>query len=52
MGTIATSSIVFACVFGAMLGMFIRAILPQHHLSFDSKDSLNSAWESLLPCLP
>ena len=30
---------VFACVFGAaMLGLFIRDALPEHHLSEDSKD--------------
>jgi hypothetical protein len=35
------SSIVFACVFGgAILGMLMRAILPQHHLSADSRDVL------------
>jgi Na+/H+ antiporter NhaC len=39
MSSIAISSIVFACVFGgAILGMSIRAILPQHHSSSDSKD--------------
>jgi hypothetical protein len=39
MRSIEISSIVFACVFGgAMLGMFTRAILPQHHLSSESKD--------------
>jgi hypothetical protein len=39
MSSLAISLIVFACVFGgALLGMFIRAILPQHHLSSDSKD--------------
>jgi len=38
MNSIATSSIVFACVFGgALLGMFLRKLLPQHHLSDDSK---------------
>jgi hypothetical protein len=31
--------IAFACVFGgALLGMFLRAVLPEHHLSTDSKD--------------
>jgi hypothetical protein len=31
--------IVFACVFGAaMLGLFIGGVLPEHHLSQDSKD--------------
>jgi hypothetical protein len=39
MSSIAISSIVFACVFGgAILGMFVRAMLPQPHLSADSKD--------------
>ena len=33
------SCIVFGCVFGgALLGMFLRASLPEHHLSTDSKD--------------
>jgi hypothetical protein len=31
--------IVFACVFGgALLGMFLRAVMPEHHLTEDSKD--------------
>jgi len=35
----AISWVVFACVFGAaLLGMFLRATLPEHHLSADSKD--------------
>jgi len=35
----AISWIVFACVFGgALLGMFLRAVLPDHHVSTDSKD--------------
>ena len=39
MSPLAISAIVFACVFGgALLGMFIRAVLPDHHLSTDSKD--------------
>lgn len=39
MSSMAISSIVFACVFGgAILGMITRAILPQHHLSSESKD--------------
>jgi hypothetical protein len=33
------SLIVLACVFGgALLGIFLHAILPQHHLSSESKD--------------
>jgi hypothetical protein len=38
MSSIATSSIVFACVFGgALLGMSLRKFLPQDHLSDESK---------------
>jgi hypothetical protein len=33
------SWLVFACVFGgAMLGIFLRSVVPEHHLSADSKD--------------
>ena len=33
------SWIVFGCVFGgAMLGMFLRTVVPAHHLSAESKD--------------
>jgi Protein of unknown function (DUF4239) len=33
--------IVFACVFGAaLLGTFLRAVLPEQHLSADSKDTV------------
>src|SRR5262245_32397061 len=39
MSDIAISVTVFACVFaGALLGMYLRVILPEHHLSTDSKD--------------
>src|SRR5260221_1253931 len=39
MSAIAVASIVFACVFGgALLGMFLRAALPETHLSSDAKD--------------
>ena len=38
MSSIASSSIVFAVVFGgALLGMFLRRLLPQNHLSDESK---------------
>jgi hypothetical protein len=31
--------VVFVCVFGgALLGMFLRAVLPAHHLNVDSRD--------------
>jgi len=31
--------IVFACVFGgALLGILLRSVLPEHHLTQDSKD--------------
>ncbi len=39
MSAIALGCIAFACVFGAaLLGMYVRAALPEHHLSEDSKD--------------
>lgn len=39
MSSILISGIVLACVFGgALLGSFLRAALPEHHLSTDSKD--------------
>jgi hypothetical protein len=39
MSSIAISLIVFGCVFGgALVGISLRAALPQHHLSADSKD--------------
>jgi Protein of unknown function (DUF4239) len=35
------SLIVFACTFGgAMLGLWLRLVLPQHHLSDESKDTI------------
>ena len=41
MSSIAISSIVFACVFGgAISGMLLRAALPEHHLSADSKTAM------------
>lgn len=39
MSAIAISSIAFGCVTGgALLGMYLRAVLPREHLSEDSKD--------------
>jgi hypothetical protein len=39
MSPITISLIVFACVFGgALLGIFLHAVLPQHHLSAETKD--------------
>jgi Protein of unknown function (DUF4239) len=36
--------LIFACVFGgALLGMFLRAVLPEHHLSADTKESVKLA---------
>jgi hypothetical protein len=41
MGSIATSSVVFACVFGgAVFGMLLRPVLSEHHLSTESKDAV------------
>jgi hypothetical protein len=37
--SVTISLIVFACVFGgALLGIFLHAVLPQHHLSAETKD--------------
>jgi len=42
MDSVAISLIAFACVFGgAMLGMSLRTWLPEHHLSADSKGTVN-----------
>jgi hypothetical protein len=39
MNSITISLIVFACVFGgSLLGIFLRNVLPPHHLSAESKD--------------
>ncbi len=39
MSSLGISLIVFACIFGGMLlGMVLRGLLPEHHLSADSKD--------------
>src|SRR5678815_1505965 len=39
MSFITVSLIVFVCVFGgAMLGMLLHSVLPNHHLSSESKD--------------
>jgi hypothetical protein len=41
---VAIASIVFACLFaGALLGMFLRAVLPEHHLNTDTKDAVKVA---------
>jgi len=39
MSSLAMSGIVFACIFGGiLLGMLLRACLPEHHLSSETKD--------------
>jgi len=39
MSSLATSGIIFGCVFGgALVGMFLRAVLPERHLSPETKD--------------
>ena len=41
MSPLAISLIAFGCIFGGMLlGIFLRAVLPEDHLSDDSKDVL------------
>ena len=37
-------AIVFACVFsGALLGMFCASVVPEHHLTADSRDVIKMA---------
>lgn len=44
MDSMAISLIVFTCMlFGALTGMFLRVVLPHHHLSVDSKDIIKIA---------
>jgi hypothetical protein len=41
MSPLAISLIAFGCIFGGMLiGMFLRVVLPEHHLSDESKDAV------------
>ena len=41
MSPLAISLIAFGCIFGGMLlGMFLRGVLPEHHLSDESRDVL------------
>ena len=44
MSTITTSLTVFACVFaGALIGMRLRRMLPEHHLTSETKDTVKLA---------
>jgi len=44
MSPVVVSAIVFSCIFGGvMAGMILRAVLPEHHLSADSKDVVKLA---------
>ncbi|MFO0912613.1 MAG: hypothetical protein U0795_06635 [Pirellulales bacterium] len=44
MDTVTVSIAAFACVFGAaMFGMLLRRILPEHHLTGDTKDTVKLA---------
>lgn len=41
MSTLAIPLVAFACIFGGtLLGMFVRTILPGHHMSDESKDAV------------
>ena len=41
MSALIITSVAFACIFGGtLLGMFLRTILPGHHLSDESKDAV------------
>lgn len=42
MSPLAISLLVFVCVFGgAVIGMLLRSVLPEHHLSSESRNSVN-----------
>ena len=44
MSTTLTAAIAFACLFAAVgIGMWIRRLLPEHHLSADTKDTVKLA---------
>jgi hypothetical protein len=48
MNSMAIGTIAFACLFGGtMLGMFLRFILPDHHLSSESRDALRLVMTTL-----
>ena len=39
MSSFSIAAIAFACVFGgALVGMYLRSLLREHHLSSDTKD--------------
>jgi hypothetical protein len=41
MSPLAISLVAFGCIFGGMMiGMFLRVVLPEHHLSDESKDAV------------
>jgi hypothetical protein len=44
MSPLATSFVIFACVFGgALIGMALRRLLPEHHLSGETKDVIKGS---------
>jgi hypothetical protein len=44
MSALAISLVAFTCIFGGtLLGMLLRLVLPEHHLSPDSKDIVKLA---------
>jgi len=41
MSALGLSLIAFACIFGAtLLGIYLRIVLPKHHLSTDTKETV------------
>src|SRR5579872_1980488 len=41
MTPIETSTVIFVCVFGgALVGLWLRTILPEHHLDGETRDSV------------
>jgi hypothetical protein len=50
MNAIVIRSFVLACTFGgALLGMFLRAVLPERHLSADSKETVRLGMGMIAP---
>jgi hypothetical protein len=46
MNSAVAGAIVFACLFGAgLLGMRVRAALPEHHLTADTRTLSGSGWD-------
>jgi len=50
MNPLTIAAIIFACIFGAaLLAMRLRSVLPEHHLSTDTKDTVKLAMGLVAP---